>query len=145
MPKKSVTNPNTFSTYLEYVKPPAHQRILKKIKKSTAAIVRERNNHVDGNACKVLIRGQMVGYLPADVAREVAPVIDAGDWTYAIPYLKTRLFDGVVYVDISVEPRRPGPGIIGAEHATRPESWFVLLLRLISRQTSSEIARNDIK
>lgn len=113
----SQSQPQRISTYLAYVRQPAHQQRLSKIDATSAAIVREPNNKAAAHACAVYVNKQMVGYLPDDVATYVSEVIDAGEWTYVIPHLRVRNQDGAFFANVVLESRRPGDGLIGREHA----------------------------
>lgn len=122
--------PESFRTYLAYTKPAAHQKVLRKTKACNATIVREPRNPHDANACAVHIRGRMVGYVPAEIAATLAPIIDAGEWTYIVSYLAPREYDGVMYANLSIEPRRPTVTTSGSKWTNR-KKWAKSVLMAV--------------
>lgn len=120
-PAAPAKRPEAFRTYLAGVRHGNRQRILKKLgpRKTAAAVMREPDNKHDSNAVAVYFGGHHIGYLPAEVASVVAPVMDAGEWTYAVPFMQVKQPDDYAdffRADLSVEPRRPSDSMIGLEH-----------------------------
>jgi hypothetical protein len=61
----------------------------------TLALVREPNNQHDHNAVKVTLFGIYdMGYLPQDVARVVAPMMDAGTDMIAVIVKRNEPYEG---------------------------------------------------
>ena len=60
---------------------------------ATAQLKREPQNEWDKNAVAVFVSDKRVGYLPAETAAGIAPIIDTGDWKFIVPHTWINRFD----------------------------------------------------
>jgi len=120
------------------------QSVLKRLpQKTRAALLREPDNENDPNAIGVYESGRLVGYVPKDEAAWIASIMDAGEWTYACPYMRVGYWEerGIYTASIILERRRPAPDVIGSEHlpsssASKRHLADVSPLREVSNRTS---------
>ncbi|MAT13932.1 MAG: hypothetical protein CMJ46_01525 [Planctomyces sp.] len=89
-----------------------HQTNLEKVQGETRALLcREPYNEHDPNAIVVHVDGKKIGYVPAVEARWMAPILDAGVWTYECTYLSiSRSGERNLLVAEMVLERRPVSG-----------------------------------
>jgi len=129
------------------------QPILKSLpQKTRAALLREPDNEHDSNAIGVYESGRLVGYVPKDEAAWIASVMDAGEWTYACPYMRVGYWEerGIYTASIILERRRPAADVIGSEHlpkstASKRHLADAIPLREVSNRPSmANVAGNGL-
>ena len=71
----------------------SRQRILElSAGEKTAHLLRDTENEYDSNAFAIATSFGLIGYLPAGIAAEIAPAVDAGNDRFVIPYLVIEQF-----------------------------------------------------
>jgi hypothetical protein len=65
------------------------------------ALEREPDNPSDPNAIRVAIAKYLVGYIPADIAKELAPLMDAGNHFFA-EFIKLNISPGHETVGLTI-------------------------------------------